>query len=397
MKKSTLFICILAACSGTAFAADDTAAPKAAVPTISDMLDASGVAVTGYLDVAYNKMNSTGLQAGGAASRIFDTPGATSTQTFSNFNLQQAAVIISKAPKEGFGGLVNLTAGQDAPGIAATGLGLGDANHYLDLTQAYASYATGPVTVIGGKYATLAGAELITSPSNKNYSRAWMFGWGPYTHTGMRATYVASDMFTLIGGVNNGWDQVSQIQGTSGKTGELGFILTPSPMFSLATTYLNGKEGSTQGLTTGGTIGTRSYLDVIGTINATDKLNFVADYANGSQKNVTLAGLAAPIEAKWNALALYANYQFTDVWRASYRHEGFDDKNGFRSGLLIGGVATGQKLTSNTLTVGYAVDKKLELRGEVRFDKSTQTAFQLSNGGLSNTQHSYALEAIYQF
>jgi hypothetical protein len=397
MKINALLIFILAACSGAAFA-DDAVAAKVGVPTLSDMLDASGIVVTGYLDAAYNKMNSTGLQQGTTnPSRVFDTPGATAGQNFSSFNLQQAAIILSKAPKEGLGGLVNITAGQDATGIAATGLGLGDPNHYLDLTQAYASYATGPVTVIGGKYATLAGAELITSPSNKNYSRAWMFGWGPYTHTGMRATYVAGDMFTLIGGVNNGWDQVSQIQGTSGKTGELGFILTPSPMFSLATTYLNGKEGSTQGLTTAGTLGTRSYLDVIGTLNATDKLNFVADYANGSQKNVTLAGLATPIQAKWDALALYANYQFTDIWRASYRHEMFDDKDGFRSGLLINSVATGQKLTSNTLTIGYAVDKKLELRGEVRFDKSTQNAFQQSNGSYTDNQSSYALEAVYQF
>ena len=397
MKKNTLFACILAACSGATFAADEPAATKAAVPTISDMLDASGLAVTGYFDFAFNKMNSTGLQQGGSLSRIFDTPGASAGQSFSNFNLQQAAVIIAKAPKEGFGGLVNLTAGQDATGIASTGLGLGDPNHYLDVTQAYASYATGPLTVIGGKFATLAGAELITSPSNKNYSRAWMFGWGPYTHTGLRATYVASDMVTLIGGINNGWDQVSAIQGTTGKTGELGLILTPSTMFSLATTYLNGKEGTTQGLTTAGTVGTRSYLDMVGTINATDKLNFVFDYANGKQDNVTLTGLAAPIQAKWNALALYANYQLTDAWRASYRHEGFDDKNGYRSGLVIGGVATAQKLTSNTLTVGYAVDKKLELRGEMRFDKSTQNAFLLSNGSASNTQHSYSLEAVYQF
>jgi hypothetical protein len=284
-----------------------------------------------------------------------------------------------------------------APGIASTGLGLGNANHYLDVTQAYASYATGSLTVIGGKFATLAGAELITSPSNKNYSRAWMFGWGPYTHTGLRATYVVNDMLSIVGGVNNGWDQVSAIQGTTGKTGELGFTITPSSMFSLATTYYNGKEGSTQGLTTGGTIGTRSYLDMVGTINATDKLNFVFDYANGKQDNVTLAGLAAPVQAKWNALALYANYQLTDAWRASYRHEGFDDKNGFRSGLLIGGVATAQKLTSNTLTVGYAVDKKLELRGEVRFDKSTQNAFLQSNGTGKNTQNSYSLQAVYQF
>jgi hypothetical protein len=403
MKKKALVICILAACSGTALA-DDAAKP--AVPTLSDVLDASGIAMTGYIDFAYNHMNSTGLQQGGIPSRIFDTPGALAGQNFNSFNLQQAAVFISKTPKEGLGGLVNITSGQDAPGVAANGLGLGNPNHFTDLTQAYASYATGPTTVIAGKYTTLAGAEYIASPMNKNYSRAWMFGWGPYTHTGVRTTYVADDVVTLIGGINNGWDQVAPIQGAPGKTAELGLVLTPSPMFSLATTYLNGKEGSlTSPLantlpgqsTSVGTIGTRSYLDMVGTINATDKLNFVFDYANGSQSNVTLTGLAAPIDAKWDALALYANYQFTDVWRLSYRHETFNDKNGFRSGLLINGVATGQKLDSNTLTVGYALDKKWELRGEVRYDHSTQNAFLMSNNTAANSQHSFAVQALYQF
>ena len=410
MKKKALVVCILAACSGTALA-DDAAKP--AVPTLSDVLDASGIAMTGYLDFAYNHMNSTGLQQGGNPSRIFDTPGALAGQNFNSFNLQQAAVFISKTPKEGLGGLVNITSGQDAPGIASNGLGLGNPNHFTDLTQAYASYATGPTTVMVGKYTTLATVEVIASPMNKNYSRSWMFGWGPYTHTGVRTTYAASDVVTLIGGINNGWDQVAPIQGAPGKTAELGLVLTPSAMFSLATTYLNGKEGSltfpsantipivganTAATSTSvGTIGTRSYLDMVGTINATDKLNFVFDYANGSQSNVTLTGLAAPIDAKWDALALYANYQFTDVWRLSYRHETFNDKNGFRSGLLIGGVATGQKLDSNTLTVGYALDKKWELRGEVRYDHSTQNAFLMSNNTAANSQHSFAVQALYQF
>ena len=388
---------MLVACSGTAFA--DDVAQNGESSNLSNTLDASGIAVTGYLDAAYNKMNSTGLQAGGASSRIFDAPAAAAGKNFSNVNLQQAALIISKTPKEGLGGLVNVTAGRDAAVIASTGMGLGNANHYLDLTQAYASYAAGTATVIGGKFATLAGAELITSPQDKNYSRSWMFGFGPYTHTGLRATYVAGDMLTLIGGVNNGWDQVSRIQGSAGKTAELGMIVTPSSMFSLATTYLNGKEGSGAGTSASptSTIGRRSYLDMIGTINATDKLSFIADYAHGKQDNVTLSGLAAPIQAKWDALALYANYQLTEIWRASYRHEGFNDPNGFRSGLLINGLATGQKLTSNTLTIGYAVSKKLELRGEVRIDKSTQNAFITSDGTARDSQNSYALDAVYQF
>jgi len=231
--------------------------------------------------------------------------------------------------------------------------------------------------VIGGKFATLAGAELITSPSNKNYSRAWMFGWGPYTHTGVRATYVANDKVTLIAGLNNGWDQVSST--TSSKTTELGLTLTPSGMFSLATSYYMGKEA-------GAAVGTRRYLDMVGTITASDKLNFVFDYGNGSQEDAVTVGS----KAKWTALALYANYQLNDAWRASYRHETFNDPDSFRTGLA-------QKLNSNTATVGYAVTKSMELRGEVRLDKSSINAFLPANGPAKDDQTSYAVQAVYQF
>lgn len=394
MKKNTLLACILVACSSTAFAADT------ATPTLTDVLGASGISVSGYVNMAYNKMNSTGLFVNAAkgtslpsglagASHIFDTPGATSTQNFNSFNLQQAAIIISKQPTEGVGGYLNLTAGQDAVTIASTGLGGGNNNHVFDLTQGYVSYATSGLTVMAGKLATLAGAELITSPDNSNYSRAWMFGWGPYTHTGVRASYVANDMVTVIAGVNNGWDQVTSTTGS--KTTEFSLLLTPSDMFSLATTYYQGKEIAN-------TVGSRKYLDMVGTLNATDKLNFVFDYANGSQDNAILpTGLIG--QAKWNSLALYANYKISDVWKISYRHEAFNDKDGYRSGLVMvaGGNPTAQKLTSNTLTVGYAAAKNMELRGEVRLDKSTQNAFLQTNGTGKNTQNAFSVQAIYTF
>lgn len=400
MKKK-LVIGALVACAVPAAHAEDPA--KTYTPAVSDILSASGISLSGYYDVAYNRMNSTGLFVNAPAgpvsagltgnSHIFDTPGATQGRNFNSFNLQQLGLIISKQPKEGFGGYFNVTAGQDAATIASTGFGAAPAgsnnsSHVVDLTQAYASYAIGDLTVIGGKFATLAGAELITSPSNKNYTHAWMFGWGPYTHTGVRATYVFNDKVTLIAGLNNGWDQVTST--TSTKTAELSLVLAPVKLFSLATTYYQGKEVAALP-------GTRTYLDIIGTINATDKLNFVVDYANGKQDNANLP-TGAIGQARWNSIAAYANYQLTDVWRVSYRWEGFDDKDGYRSGLTTAaGTPLGQKLTSNTLTVGYAAAKNMELRGEVRFDKSSQNAFLQSNGAGKNSQNQIALQAVYQF
>ena len=111
MIKKLSVIAVLATLSAGAYAAD------APAPTLSQVLDASGISLTGYMDMAYNSMNTTGLFVnaptgpipGGMAgnSRIFDTPGATQGKDFSAFNMQQAAVIIAKQPKEGLGGYVN--------------------------------------------------------------------------------------------------------------------------------------------------------------------------------------------------------------------------------------------------------------------------------------------------
>ncbi len=401
MKKKLSVIAVLATLSAGAYAADAPAASNA--PTLSQVLDASGISLSGYMDFAYNSMNTTGLFVsapagplpGGVAgnSRIFDTPGATQGKNFSAFNLQQAAVIISKQPKEGFGGYVNVTAGEDAATIASAGLGANTSVHAADLTQAYASYATGGLTVIGGKFATLAGAELITTPSNTNYSRAWMFGWGPYTHTGVRATYVINDKATVIAGVNNGFDQVYATTGT--RTSEVSVVLAPVSMFSLALTNYHGKE-----ITNAAIAGTRNYTDVVATLNATDKLNFVADYANGKQDNASLPSGAIG-QAKWKALALYGNYHFTDTSRVSVRHENFDDPDGYRSNLTTGpnltGLPLGQKLKANTLTFGYAPAKNMEVRLEARYDWSTQAAFLKADGTGAKNQTSYAVETVYQF
>ncbi|NNM82094.1 MAG: outer membrane beta-barrel protein [Burkholderiales bacterium] len=214
----------------------------------------------------------------------------------------------------------------------------------------------------------------------------------------MRATYVLNGMVTLIAGVNNGFDQVNSQ--TNGKTAEFAVDLAPNSMFSLNTSYYQGK-GMVSAMP-----GTGSYLDVLGTINATSKLTFVADYADAWQDNALLTGtgtlagsnilngkvLAAntTVNAKWHSLALYANYHIDDQWRIAYRNENFDDPEGFRSGIS-------QRLKSNTLTLGFAPVRNAELRAEIRQDRSSGNYFLKADGTAADTQMNYALEAIYQF
>ncbi len=149
--------------------------PAPAVPTLDKVLEASGISVSGYMDVGYTYANKN-IEAPAFSTRVFDSQN-------NSFAMHQLGLTIAKQPKEGFGGLVNFTIGKDAQVIHSFP---DSAASTFDLTQGYAQYAGGPLTVIAGKYATLHGTEVIASPGNANISRSILFGAVPFTHTGVR-------------------------------------------------------------------------------------------------------------------------------------------------------------------------------------------------------------------
>ncbi len=360
---------------------------KPTAPSLADVLAASGIDLHGYLDTAYSYLSGTGIFRSGAPDRVFDTEP-------NSFNLHQAALIVEYQPKEGFGGLVNLTAGRDARVIASAG----EATSNFDVTQAFVQYAHGPLTIIGGKFVTLAGAEVINSTQDTNYSRSILFGYAiPFSHTGARLTYAASDQLSLMVGVNNGWDQLQDAN--KQKTAELGVSYTPSKMFSLAVQGYSGVEQLSGGAFIGaGTHGVRSLVDAVGTYTATSQLTFILNVDWGQQENFTSLVDGTSIKAKWDGAAGYANYQVNDQWRLSVRAEYFDDKDGYRTGVI-------QKWKEATLTLAYLPTKFIEIRGEVRGDKSDSSAFVKDTSffsgppgaGITDNQTSIGLEAVYKF
>ncbi|MHB8743763.1 MAG: outer membrane beta-barrel protein [Sulfuricaulis sp.] len=375
LRRTVLFAATISACTG-AMAADK-------IPTLGDVLQASGISVDGYFDVSHNDLSTS---PGSNTYRVFDTERR-------GFNLQMLDLRASSLPADGFGGLAELNYGSDAQVIHSFGTngftGTPATTSSFDVSQAYMQYATGPFSVQAGKFVTLAGAEVIRSPDDTNFSRSYLFGYAiPFTHTGVRGNYAPSDAYKFTLGFNNGWDvarksgEVAAANGqtANGATTELGVSATPAKWVSLSGAYYNGSEsiGTT-------TPGIRDVLDLVATFNVTDALNFVLNYDNGKQEHGTSSGG----DAKWNGVAGYANYQFTDQWRLSFRTEKFDDKNGYRTG-------TTQTLKENTLTVAYIPAKSMELRAEYRKDKSDKNVF-TDNGNLKATQNSIGLEALYKF
>jgi hypothetical protein len=343
----------------------------AAAPTLAEVFEASGITESGYLDASYNYLNSDGVFTSGTASRVFDNQP-------NGFTFNQAAITLAKQPAQGFGGLVNLTLGHDADIIKSVG---GGTVSNFDVTQAFIQYASGNFTTILGKYVTASGAEVINTPSNTNASRGILFGYAiPFTHTGVRTSYKFSDALTVFGGVNNGWDQQTDLN--KQKTVELGLAATPIKPLALAAVIYSGNE---PGLT--GVNGRRDLLDLVATFTATDKLNFVLNYDYAKQKDAISAGN----DAKWAGFAAYANAKLSDLLRLSVRGEYFDDKDGYRTGVA-------QKWKEVSVTLGIDPAPNFELMAEVRGDKSDKKSFSADNGtNAKQNQVSGTLKAVYKF
>jgi len=242
--------------------------------------------------------------------------------------------------------------------------------------------------VIAGQYVTAAGAEVIKSPSNVNYSHSILFGYAiPFTHTGVRATYAASDTFSVFGGVNNGWDALRDTN--TSKTTELGISATPIKNLSIAAVDYIGTE-RVSGLTNVGPEGRRNMFDIVATYAATDKLSLTLNYDNGSQKNAATVAPSGNADAKWTGIAGYVTYQISDMWRLAVRGESFNDKDGYRTGVV-------QKWKEGTITLAYLPSKSMELRGEVRGDRSDVASFMRTDGSASKSQSSLGLQVLYKF
>jgi hypothetical protein len=361
--------------SGAAFAEepakpDDAAKPAApAVPSFADLMTGWGITEAGYVAASYYHSNGYGQY------HQFDNKHDT-------FQLDQAALSLAYQPKEGFGALVNIAAGEDMKILNAAE---GSNPSTFDVVQAFVQYAGGPVTVIAGKYVTLAGAEVIAPTGNSNFSRSLLFFAEPLTHTGIRATYAVNDTFNVIAGVNNGWNYASHLTYGS-KTGEVGIAWTPNKIVALTAQAYVGKDPAFDAL--------RTLVDVVGTYNVTDALTLILSADVGKQQQA----LDGP-DLKWWGAAFYTNYALNDQWRASLRLEYLDDKGDAPSGVAFV-TGTPQKLKEATVTFGYDPIKSFELRLEARYDKSDKSTFMRSLTDLtdvSDSQTGIAVQGVYKF
>lgn len=377
----------------------DNAPSKPSGPTFADILTNSGITATGYVDATYSYFSYSGSHLGSASG---ESPAA---NDYNTFLFQQAGLTIALQPASGFGALINVVAtpyssvyvNNYAP----------DPNYYLSsgskpgaptftVLQGFAQYASGPWTVIAGKFSTLAGAEVYAPTGNTNVTRSILYTEEPVTHTGVRATYAASSTFSVILGVNNGWfNGGGETSLGSDKTVEAGLSFAPNKTWSWTLQNYYGRDRNLYGTTSG-----LELLDTVLTWNATSALSLVgtADYGN--------VGSANSPSASWWGVGAYVNYQFSSKWRASLRGEYFDDQEGYLTDAAYVNpppsllpVAGDEKLKELTLTLGFDPIKNFELRLEGRYDdpdRVTAAGSSRSVAVYSKTGQAW-VEALFHF
>jgi hypothetical protein len=329
--------------------------PPAAIP---------GVEVLGFVDVYYgynfNKVSP--------ALRTFDVQ-------HNAFSLSQTEIAFARAvsPESRLGFRVDVGFGKTADLVAAFEPEEGGQGIYKNVQQAYLSGLVGEkLTIDVGKFVTPIGAEVIESQDNWNYSRSVLFGYAiPFYHTGVRATFAASDKLSLAGFVLNGWNNSSTFR--DGRPG-LAVAATVKPTGSVTWigNFMFGPEAAVDDPDN------RYLFDTTLTVGLTPKLSVMGNFDYGTEG-----------PTKWWGVAGYAKLQATDKWALAARVEHLDDsKGGF---MTIDG--TGQ---TYTLTSDHQVAGDLKIRLEYRLDR-VKDFFTKSDGSAVDSQSAVNVGVVYVF
>lgn len=220
------------------------------------------------------------------------------------------------------------------------------------------------VTLTMGNFNTFLGYEVISPTANFNYSTSYLFSYGPFSHTGLKADFALSEDFSLMVGVMNDTDLTE---------------------FNPTGDYAFGAQLGYSG----------QFLNVL-----VDPSFFEIDFTGGFDlsDDFFLGINAAHLSLEDNGggftgAALYPQLATSDSFTIGLRGEYFIEDGDF------GAIGTGVEDSSVfavTLTGSFAVDN-LTIKPEIRLDSASDDAFIDNDLMATKSLGSFVLAAIYSF
>ena len=321
--------------------------------------------ISGYADVYY-KLD-------------FAKSGANNKTSFTNshnsFELGMASLKFEKTLGK-VGMVADLGFGTRAKEFAYADNGITQAIKQLHVTYA----ASDKLTFTAGSWATHVGYELVDPQLNRNYSMSYMFSYGPFTHTGVKADYKFGSSGIMLG-ISNPTDQrttgvspkylIGQFS-TGTKNGKLKMYLN----------YVGGKSSDTTKM---------SQLDLVATLGVTDafSIGFDGTVASYKEKLNDKFGSAS----SWWGSALYLNADLSESFGLTLRSELFDDSKQLN---VFSSAAEGGSIFANTLSANIRLGA-LTIIPEIRIENASKAIFIDGKNSGSKSSANALIAAVYAF
>lgn len=241
------------------------------------------------------------------------------------------------------------------------------------IKQAYVSYAlSDKFKLTMGKWATHIGYELVDAYLNRNYSMDYMFSYGPFTHTGLKADIGLGGKSAMMVGIANTTDVVST---------------TASRKFALAQFSTASKNDKV-----------KAYLNYQGSYNdssSVTQFDLVVTAALSSMFSIGYNGTVQSVKYysqsgnSWWGSALYFNLDPTPAFGITLRAEYFDNKKAILA-------APSTSIVDVTLSPNFKIGN-LTIIPEIRLDAGKDEIFFKNDGTTAKTTISGILAATYHF
>lgn len=294
-------------------------------------------------------------------------------------------------------GMISLKLQHDFKKVSFTGdIGFGkraeefsynDEHTSIAIKQLFVSYS--PVSwlkLTAGSFATYIGYELVDANLNRNYSMSYMFSYGPFFHTGLKAEVTVGDN-TFMAGIFNPPDyKYAPFNSKKFIGGQWAF--SPSGTgFNSYLNYLGGKYKD----------GVRNdQIDLVMTYELSDRFSLGYDGTYSRYK------MAADPPSGWWGSALYVNADINDVFSLTLRSEYFNDRDKLKVFTDPEKFPKGGSIWSFTLSGNFKTGG-LTLIPELRLDRASVPLFTRKNSSFAtgleplNSSPDFLVAAVYSF
>ena len=241
-----------------------------------------------------------------------------------------------------------------------------DANLAGAINQLYAYYnISDKVTITAGQFNTFLGYEVISPAANFNYTVSYLFNAGPFSHTGVKLNYAASEDWSFMVALTNAHA-----------------LTSADGNFADATQF-------------GAQVGYKGqYLNFIsGAVDATSAKDYIfLDYTGGFDLSDTFyVGINAAYvnsdddDTGYQGVALYLQNAFSDKFSLGFRPELFKTTSS----------AGDASVSAFTLTSNVSLTDNLKFITDLRFDSSDDMIIEAFPAKTSTS--TLTLAAVYSF